>query len=92
MHIKGLEYIKDEYIKYICVSMYICTLTGLYCMYESGLKSSFDDIISAVDDFFDQWDPSTVTLMEEIYVLHGAICWKINHIRSYSIRVSWSAY
>ena len=34
--------------------------------YESGLKSSYD-IISVVDNFFDQWDPSTTTLTEEVY-------------------------
>ena len=26
-----------------------------------------NDIISVVDDFLDQWDPSTSTLMEEMY-------------------------
>ena len=31
--------------------------------YENGLKSSNDDIKSAVDDFFNQWDPSPVTVM-----------------------------
>ena len=36
-------------------------------IYKSGLKSSYDDIISAVDDIFDQWYPSTSTLMEEVY-------------------------
>ena len=36
------------------------------CRYfKCGLKGSYEDIISAVDDFFDQWDPSTATLMEE---------------------------
>ena len=34
-------------------------------MDESGLKSSYDVIICAIDDFFDQWDTSTVTPMEE---------------------------
>ena len=30
--------------------------------YEAGaLKSSFDNVISAVDDFFYQWDPITAT-------------------------------
>ena len=45
-------------------------------LYEGGrkvnrLKSSYDDVISAVDDFFDQWDPSIVTLMEEVCGLQG---------------------
>ena len=30
-----------------------------------GLKSSYDDFISAVD-FFDPWDPCTAILMEEV--------------------------
>ena len=36
-------------------------------MNEDGLKSSYEDAISAVDDFFYQWDPNTATLMEEVY-------------------------
>ena len=28
-----------------------------------------DDVISAIEDFFDQWDPSTTTPMEEAYGL-----------------------
>ena len=31
---------------------------------ESGLKSSYVDVISVVNDFFYQKDQSTVTLME----------------------------
>ena len=31
---------------------------------QGGLKSSYDDIIPAVDNSFDQWERST-TLMEE---------------------------
>ena len=31
-----------------------------------GLKCSCNDIISAVDDFLEQWDPSIETLMEEV--------------------------
>ena len=27
-------------------------------------KNSYDDTVSMVDDFFDQWDPSTATPME----------------------------
>ena len=27
-----------------------------YC--EGGLKSPYDNIISALDDFYDQWDPT----------------------------------
>ena len=29
-------------------------------------KSSYDDVQSAVDDCFDQWDPSIATPMEEV--------------------------
>ena len=35
-------------------------------IYEGGMKSSYDDVISAVDDCYDQWDPSTVTPTEEV--------------------------
>ena len=33
---------------------------------KSELKSSLANIISAVDEFFEQWDPSTGTQMEEV--------------------------
>ena len=36
---------------------------------KSELKSSYDDVISAVDEFFDQWDPSTATPMKEVHRL-----------------------
>ena len=39
-------------------------------MYKGRLESSYDDIIPAVDDFFDQKDPSTATLMEEVCINH----------------------
>ena len=39
------------------------------CLYESRVKSSYDDVISAVDNFFDLWDPSTATLMEDMWGL-----------------------
>ena len=40
--------------------------TSIYeCMYKGGLKSSYDEVISAVDGlFFYQWDPSTATPIE----------------------------
>ena len=38
------------------------------------LKTSYDDVISAVDDFFEQWNPSTATPIEEECVPQGAIC------------------
>ena len=33
-------------------------------MYKGGLKSSH--VISAIDTFFEQWDPSIATLMEDV--------------------------
>ena len=41
---------------------------------EGVQKSLYDDIISFVDDFFVQRDPSTATLMEEISGLQGELC------------------
>ena len=35
------------------------------CIYEGRLKILYNDVISATEDFFDQWHPSTVTPMEE---------------------------
>ena len=34
--------------------------------YQGGLKFSSDDITSAVDNIFDQWDASTATPMGEV--------------------------
>ena len=36
-------------------------------VFENRLRCSYDDI-SAIDDFFDQWDPSTATQMKEVNV------------------------
>ena len=33
---------------------------------KGALKSSYDNVISAVEDFFNQWGPSTETPMEEV--------------------------
>ena len=47
------------------------------CIYKGGvgrLKSSPADIISAVDDFFYQWDPSTATLIEEKCGVQEGLC------------------
>ena len=41
---------------FLCVRLHI----------EGGLKSSYGDIISAVADFFDQWDQSTATLKVDV--------------------------
>ena len=34
-----------------------------FFVYEGRLKSSYDDVLSAVDNFLDQWDPSTAILI-----------------------------
>ena len=39
--------------------------------YESGPKSSYGDVIAVVDDFFDQWDPSSATPLEDVCELLG---------------------
>ena len=58
-------------------------------MYEDGLKSWYD-IISAVDDFSDIWDPSAATSMEEVFRLEREQNQKMNLVWSRSRRVSWS--
>ena len=35
-----------------------------YALYEGGLKSSYDDVISAIDNFFNQRDLSPTTPVE----------------------------
>ena len=51
---------------------------------EPSIFTDGFQVLSAVDDFFDQWDPSTETPMKEAYKLERGLCWKINLI--------WSAY
>ena len=41
-----------------------------------GWRSSYDDVISAVEYLFDQLDPSTATQMEEVCWPQGGLCWK----------------
>ena len=36
-------------------------------LYISSKYSATEKFISAVDDFFDQWDPSTATPMDKVY-------------------------
>ena len=43
-----------------------------------GWKVSFDDVISAVDDFFEQCNPSTAKPVGEVYGLQGGLCIKKN--------------
>ena len=38
----------------------------LYVFKGEELKSLYEDVIFPVDDFFDQWDPSAATSIEEI--------------------------
>ena len=57
-------------------------------LYKGGLKSLYDNVISVVDDFFDQWDPSAATQIKVVCGLQG----KINLIWSLSMRISWLAY
>ena len=49
-----------------------------------------DEIISAVDDLL--MDLSTATLIKEVCGPQGKLYWKINHICTHSMTVSWSAY
>ena len=46
-------------------------------------QRSYDDIISPVDDFFDQWDP---TRKEKVCGSQWRLPWKINLIWSHSIK------
>ena len=43
------------------------------CKFKSGLKGAYEDVISAVDDFHDQWNLSTATLMEEVCEPQGRL-------------------
>ena len=44
-------------------------------MYEGGLKSSYDDVMSAANDFLDQWNPSTAILMEDVCGQQKGLSW-----------------
>ena len=55
---------------YMCVYACVCVCVCVY-FYESGLYSLSDEILSVAHDFFDQWDPSTTTPMEEVRGLKG---------------------
>ena len=52
----------------------------------------YNDFISAVDDFYDKWDPRTTTSIKEKCEPQEGRCWKINLIESYSLRIFWSAH
>ena len=49
-----------EYRMAIVINLFLLIL-----IYKGGLESSYDDIF-IVDHFFDQWNSSTATLMEEV--------------------------
>ena len=49
-------------------------------IYEGGLKSLYNDVISAVENTFYKWDPSTATPMKVAIVsilLYGCITWTL---------------
>ena len=52
---------------------YISKVCGIG-IFISPATSSYDDIISAVDDFFDHRDPNTAILMEEVCEQQGGRC------------------
>ena len=53
-------------------------------MYEDRLKSSYDDIIFVIYDFFYQWDSSTKILMEDL--------WKSNCRETLLKNLNWSHF
>ena len=84
-----LIWVLSMYLILESVHLSICTRAGWKVV---RLKNSYDDIISTVDDFLDQWDPSIAAPIEEVCGAQGRLCWKINLIWSHSMRVSWSVY
>ena len=64
----------------IVVHGYTTVKKGLLKTYKGGTKSLLADFISAIDDFFHQWDPRTATLMEVVCRQQRGLCWKINLI------------
>ena len=47
----------DVYLLYIYIYIYVYIYGKGWKVHRQ--KSSYDDVISAVDDFLDQWDPNT---------------------------------
>ena len=70
----ALDYGHQLYICHCFLSLALCStnfhfLLVIYicvCVYEGGLQSSYDDVISAADYFFDQWNASTAMPVEEV--------------------------
>ena len=59
---------------------------------STRLKSSYDGVIATINDFSDQWAPSTAAPMEKLCEPQEGLGWKINLIWSHSMWISWSAY
>ena len=55
---------------YLSIYIYIHTHTHTH---EGGLKCSDNEVISAIDNLFDQWDLNTAILMEEMCELEGGL-------------------
>ena len=75
-----LDWLETKYI-WKCGHYITNTHTG-------GMRNSYDDICT-VEDFFDRWNPSTATLMEEMCGTQEELCWKINLIRAHAMRLFW---
>ena len=83
------SFIEVRHYVWLCFCIYLYMYAAIQ-QYKGKQKNSYDDAISAVDGFFDQWDPSTSTLMEEVSESQGTLCWKIKFTLSHSMRASWS--
>ena len=79
----------------MCVYTESIYKSSCHCIYvyEGGLKISCDDVISAVDDFY-QWDPSTATPMEEVWIARWTMLKNTPHLITFyeSILVSLWAF
>ena len=73
----NLLVIKKERRKYHLIMS--CYFNRIGRIYKDGQKSSYNDSIYVVDDFFDQWDPSTVTPMEEKHEFQ----WRLEKLTSF---------
>ena len=65
----------------------------MIALYKDGLKGSYEDDRSAVDDFFEQRDPSTIAFIEEVSGPQGGRGSLLkSRFHSHSMRVSWLIY
>ena len=63
--------------------------------YEDGLKSSYDDVISTVDNIFNQWDSNTATYEKSVWTTKGTMLKNKPHLATFwdSILVSlWTTF